>query len=124
MTDDSITTFTYETPSVVSSGIAQTSTIIDTLSVDDISGVENVNELYESSPYKKWIKRIPKTSTIPFDEYSRKDQFMHIAEIVLDDEVFSSGKKQGTKKRNTTIRCIPTNAKEFADNLLRSFLTP
>jgi hypothetical protein len=93
MTDDSITTFTYETPSVVSSGIAQTSTIIDTLSVDDISGVENVNELYESSPYKKWIKRIPKTSTIPFDEYSRKDQFMHIAEIVLDDEVFSSGKK-------------------------------
>jgi hypothetical protein len=49
---------------------------------------------------------------------------MHIAEIVLDDEVFSSGKKQGVKKRNTIIRFIPTNAKEFADNLLRSFLTP
>jgi hypothetical protein len=86
---------------------------------EDISDVENVNEQYETSPHKKWIKRITKSSAILFDEYSRKDQFMHIAEIVLDDEVFSSGKKQGTKKRNTTIQFIQNTAtiraEEFAD---------
>lgn len=97
-----------------------TTTTLDVRSQpEDISGVENVDEQYDTSPHKKWIKRVPKSDAIPFDEYSRKDQFIPIAEIVLDDEVIASGKKQGIKKRNTSIRFIQNrttiNAAEFAD---------
>jgi len=81
---------------------------------DDISGLQNIAELYECSPIKKWIKLISNDKTIPFDEYIRKDHFIPIADIVLDNEIVTSGKKQGTKKRNTTIQFIPTiSAEEF-----------
>ena len=75
---------------------------------DDISGLENIDELYESSSIKKWIKLIPVNKTTPFEEYIRKDYFIPIADIVLDNEIFTSGKKQGLKKRNTLIQFIPT----------------
>lgn len=65
---------------------------------NDISGLANINELYESSFIKKWIKLIPTDKTIPFEEYNRKDHFIPIADIVLDSELFTSGKKQGNKK--------------------------
>lgn len=78
----------------------------------DISGLANINELYESSPIKKWIKLIPRDKTIPFDTYNRKDHFIQIADIVLDNELFTSGNKQGTKKRDTLIRFIPTISAE------------
>lgn len=74
---------------------------------NDISGLANIHELYESSPLKKWIKLISFNKTIPLDEYTRKEYFTHVADIVLDTETFSSGKKEGMKKRNTLIKFIP-----------------
>jgi hypothetical protein len=70
---------------------------------NDISGLANINELYESSSIKKWIKLIPTDKAIPFEEYNRKDHFIPIADIVLDSELYTSGKKQGNKKRKTLI---------------------
>jgi hypothetical protein len=78
----------------------------------DISGLSNINELYESSLIKKWIKLIPMNKTIPFNEYNRKDCFIPIADIVLDNELYTSGKNQGNKKRNTLIQFIPTISNE------------
>jgi hypothetical protein len=75
---------------------------------NDISGLENINKLYESSVIKKWIKLIPIDKTIPFEEYNRKDHFIPIADIVLDNELFTSGKNEGNKKRSTVIQFIPT----------------
>ena len=73
----------------------------------DISGLSNINELFEKSNVKKWIKLIPCNKTIMYENYNRKDYFTPIANIVLDNEIFDSGKKQGTKKRNTLIRFVP-----------------
>lgn len=75
---------------------------------NDISGLANINELYESSLIKKWIKLIPIDKTIPFEEYNRKDHFIPVADIVLDSELLTFGKKQGNKKRNTLIQFVPT----------------
>ena len=81
---------------------------------NDISGLPNIIELYTNSPIKKWIKLISTDKTIPFDEYNRKGNFIPIADIVLDSELFTSGKKQGNKKRNTLIQFVPTiSADEF-----------
>ena len=74
----------------------------------DISGAANLNELYESSLVKPWIKLIPIQKTIPFEEYHRKENFIPIADVVLDHELVTSGIKQGMKKRNTLIRFVPT----------------
>ena len=79
---------------------------------EDISGLANISELYESSPIKKWIKIIPKDKTISFEEYNRKEHFIPIADICLDNEVFTCGKKQGIKKRNTVIQFIPKISNE------------
>ena len=79
---------------------------------NDISGLANINEFYESSLIKKWIKLISIDKTIAFDEYNRKDHFIQIADIVLDRELFTSGKKQGNKKRNTLIQFIPKISNE------------
>lgn len=78
-----------------------------------ISGLENSNDLYENSLIKKWIKIIPIDKTILFDEYNRKEYFIPIADIVLDNEVFTNGKKQGNRKRNTLIQFIPTISNEI-----------
>ena len=75
--------------------------------MSDISGLANINDIYDSSLFKKWIKLIPINKTIPFDKYNRKDYFIPIADIVLDNEVFTSGKKEGSKKRNTLIQFVP-----------------
>jgi hypothetical protein len=79
---------------------------------NDISGLANITELYESSVIKKWIKLIPTDKTISFEEYNQKDHFIPIADIVLDSELFICGKKQGNKKRNTLIQFIPTISTE------------
>jgi len=79
--------------------------IPDTL---DISGLENINELRENSLTKKWIKLIPVSKTIPFEEYKRKNVFSLIANVILDNELCISGKKKGKKKRNTLICFNPT----------------
>jgi hypothetical protein len=72
----------------------------------DISKLENINELYENASLKKWIKLISTDKTILFDEYIRKDKFIPVADIVLDNELITSGKKKGNKKRNTLIQFI------------------
>lgn len=75
--------------------------------MSDISGLANINDIYDSSLFKKWIKLIPINKTIPFDKYNRKDYFIPIADVVRDNEVFTSGKKEGNKKRNTLIQFVP-----------------
>jgi len=80
----------------------------------DISGLAHFNEFYEISPIKKWIKPIPLDKTVSLEEYNRKDHFIPIADIVLDDKVFTTGKKQGSKKRNTLIEFVPKiSAEDF-----------
>tara|TARA_B110000259_G_scaffold188480_1_gene247962 strand:- start:7992 stop:8624 length:633 start_codon:yes stop_codon:yes gene_type:complete len=78
----------------------------------DISGLENIDEQYDSSSIKKWIKLIPTNKTISFEEYNRKEYFIPIADIVLDNEVFTSGKNQGKRKRNTVIKFVPNISQE------------
>lgn len=84
----------------------------DTTYKNDISGLANITELHESSLIKNWIKLIPTDKSIPFEDYNRKDHFIPIADIVLDSELFTSGIKQGTKKRNTLIQFVPTISTE------------
>lgn len=50
---------------------------------------------YQPIESNKWI---------PFDEYNRKDDFIPIADVVIDTEITNSGKK----KRNTLIQFVPT----------------
>jgi len=70
----------------------------------DISGIVNIKELYEASLIKKWIKLIPINKCILFEEYNKKVYFTPIADITLDNEINTSGKKTGLKKRNTLIK--------------------
>ena len=80
----------------------------------DISGEENINEIYTNSlEPKKWIKLIPINNNIKFDEYHRKKYFIPVADIVLDDELSTAGKNQGKKKRMTLIKFIPKISKEL-----------
>jgi len=74
---------------------------------EDISGNQDINEIYNLSPYKKWIKLISIDKTILFDDYNRKEYFRNIADITLDDEIITKGDKKGIKKRNTMIKFIP-----------------
>jgi hypothetical protein len=80
--------------------------------IDDISGLDNINEIYDKSSVKKWIKLISKDKTVIFDEYNRKENFIPIADIVIDSELFTEGKKKGKKKRNTLIKFIPKISNE------------
>jgi hypothetical protein len=75
---------------------------------NDISGLESIHELYTHSIMKKWIKLISIDKTITIEDYNRKEHFIHVADIVLDDDVYTSGEKQGTKKRKTLIQFNPT----------------
>ena len=80
--------------------------------MNDISGLENINDIYDNSPIKKWIKLISIDDCILFDDYIRKDYFIPIADIILDDELITSGKKEGSKKRKTLIQFIPKISNE------------
>jgi len=85
------------------SSLTITETKTDSIN-NDISGIENIKEIHEASPIKKWIKPIPKDKCILFEEYNKKSYFMPIADITLDNEINTSGKKTGLKKRNTLIK--------------------
>lgn len=67
-----------------------------------------INNSFNNSPIKKWIKLIPTDNTISFDKYKRKNHFIHVANIVLDNDVFTTGKKRGQRMRNTLIQFIST----------------
>jgi hypothetical protein len=66
--------------------------------------IENIKNLHENSPTKKWIKLIPVDKTISFDTYNRKEYFIPVADIILDTEI---GKNPAVKKRMTTIKFVP-----------------
>jgi hypothetical protein len=86
---------------------------INESSVSDITGLPNITEYYEKSPIKKWIKLIPPEKTILLADYNRKEYFTLIADIVLDNEVSTVGKKNGNKKRNTLIQFIARISNEL-----------
>jgi len=70
----------------------------------------NIKELYEKEITKKWIKLIDKKSVIDYDDYNRKSMFIHVADVLLDNDI----KNDGTKKRNTLISFKPIiQLKEF-----------
>ena len=75
---------------------------------NDISGLQNIHEIKEQQLTNKWIKQIDINKTAPFATYNRKDYFNEIARIVLDNEVFGQGKREGIKRRSTVIEFIPT----------------
>jgi hypothetical protein len=75
--------------------------------------VEYINELYEKSSTKKWIKLIPNENTISFDEYTRNNHFIPVADITLDKEIFTSGKNKGNKRRNTLVQFNPVISNEL-----------
>jgi hypothetical protein len=75
----------------------------------DISGVANIDELYDSSFIKKWIKLIPVEKTLLFEDYNRKEHFIPVADIVLDSEIASGS---GKKRRNTVIQFVPLISQE------------
>ena len=71
----------------------------DSIRLDD----ERLVKLRERSYIKKWIKLIPHDKTIPIEDFEKGKEFVHLANIVKDDEVFASGERQGKKKRTTLI---------------------
>lgn len=80
----------------------------------DISGIENIQERYDKCEYNKWVKLLPINNTILFDDYDQKEVFVHVADIVLDNEIYLDGKKKGEKKRKTIIQFVPTiNTDDF-----------
>jgi hypothetical protein len=100
------------------SNLFESSLKIDNTTLDntnlDISKKENITEMYQTSLFKKWIKLIRLNKTINFDSYNRKEYFKPIANIILDNEIFINGKKNGIKKRNTLIKFEPIiSQKEF-----------
>ena len=75
---------------------------------------KKVKKLYNLSPYKKWIKLLPIDDLILFDDYNRKEDFIPVANIILDREVVTRGGKKRMKKRNSLIQFVPKiNFKEF-----------
>jgi len=74
---------------------------------NDISGLENINEIYENSNIKNWIKLIPIDKTVAFEDFADKSYFKQVADIVLDTDV--DEKKNGKKKRNTLIKLANCN---------------
>lgn len=63
----------------------------------------DIRELYKTSSVKKWIKIIPIEKMVLFDNYNRKDYFLHVADIVLDEN----------KKRKTLIQFEPVISKKI-----------
>jgi len=72
--------------------------------LQDISEKTNVDEMFEKSPMKRYIKRISMCKTISLDDFPQKSVFIQVADIVLDTEIASNGLKKGSKQRNTLIR--------------------
>jgi hypothetical protein len=70
--------------------------------------VIDAEEKRQQEPHKNWIKLITLDKTIRFEDYHRKEYFTLVADIVLDNETYATGKKRGVKKRNTLIQFIST----------------
>jgi hypothetical protein len=82
-------------------------TIDSALTMTDVSGIPNIQELKEAWPTKKWIKLIPVEKSTPIDGYVHREHFQLIGSIVLDTDIAEEGKKKGEKARNTVIKLQP-----------------
>lgn len=61
-----------------------------------------------------WIKRITRNKTIDIKDYNRREYFIPVASVVLDNETY----KNGRKKRNTAIRFVPKlNTTDFKEKV-------
>jgi len=61
---------------------------------------------FDKSKYKKWIKLIKFNETINFDKYDNKNDFIKVADIIIDNE----------KKRKTVIKFVPViSTNEFRE---------
>lgn len=58
---------------------------------------DELNEKYERSENKKWIKIIPLNDITDFNKYDKKEFFILVSEVILDTE----------NKRKTLIKFIP-----------------
>ena len=65
-------------------------------------------DLYDNSLHKKWIKKIPDNNNLHIDDYEHRDNFILVADIVLDNEV----KETGEKQRQTVIKWEPSVGKK------------
>lgn len=82
-------------------------TSIEIVPSGDVSGLATAANARDESPFKKWIKLVSASDGVLFDDYNRKNYFTLVADIVLDTELFASGKRQGEPKRNTLIQFVP-----------------
>lgn len=71
-----------------------------------------VEDLYNNSPHKIWIKRIPDDNNLHIDNYPYRRHFDEVADIVLDNEV----KQNGEKKRQSVIKWEPSVDKDTWNN--------
>lgn len=62
-----------------------------------------VEDLYNNSTHKKWIKRIPDDNNLHIDNYPYRDHFDEVAEVKLDNDL----KENGEKRRQTVIKWVP-----------------
>ena len=80
---------------------------------NSVSYMSLIDEHYYKSPVKKWIKKLSFDNAITFEKYNKKAEFIPIANVLLDNDVNSSGKK----KRETLIKFAPLiPAEEFNEN--------
>uniref|UniRef100_A0A6C0I961 Uncharacterized protein n=1 Tax=viral metagenome TaxID=1070528 RepID=A0A6C0I961_9ZZZZ len=71
------------------------------VSLGDISGEQNV---LNDSSVKNWVKLISKDNLVLFDNYTRKEHFKLVADVVLDTDI---NPRTGKKRRNTLIKFVP-----------------
>lgn len=70
----------------------------------DISGKITIQTECNMSIVKRWIKLIPLNKTISYDGYELKNNFVLVANILLDNDKIIDGVKKGLKKRKTLIK--------------------
>lgn len=73
----------------------------------DITGRTDISGLIETSPFKNWLKPITMEETVAFEEYDDRHLFVEFCNIVIDNDIATKGKKEGTKSRQTVIKCEP-----------------
>lgn len=63
-----------------------------------------IEDLYDNSLHKKWIKKIPDNNNLHIDNYPYRHHFEEVADIVLDNDL----KENGEQRRQTVIKWEPS----------------
>jgi hypothetical protein len=58
---------------------------------------------------RNWIKLVPLQDELLLQEFSYKEYFEKVADVVLDDDV----NRKGDKLRNTVIKFVPLDARKW-----------